>query len=295
MTTRFSRRGFTLLELLVVIAIIGVLIGLLLPAVQKVREMGYRIQCNNNLKQVGLALHQYHDLYYSFPPGVSYRNGKDPYPHLSWLARLLPYIEQDQLWRLTQKAYEEDKWPGNNPPHVGLDTVVPLFTCPSDPRTETAQEVFPYHVAFTSYLGVLGQNLDTKDGILFLDSRIRLADVQDGSSQTIMVGERPPSADLQYGWWYAGFGQLKPTGSGDMLLGVREIIKHVDGGFAGPYHYTAGRLDNQSDMFHFWSLHPGGANSLFADGSVHFLLYDADPIMPALASRAGGEVVALPD
>jgi prepilin-type N-terminal cleavage/methylation domain-containing protein/prepilin-type processing-associated H-X9-DG protein len=294
MAQKLSHRGFTLLELLVVIAIIGVLIGLILPAVQKVRESAYRAQCMNSVKQLGLALHQYHDLDQSFPPGVSYRNGKDPYPHLSWLARLLPYIEQDELWHLTQKAYQQDKWPGHNPPHVGLDTVIPLFACPSDSRTLTAADAPPYHVAFTSYLGVLGQNLDTKDGILFLDSRIRLADVRDGTSQTIIAGERPPSADLQYGWWYAGVGQGGFSGSGDMVLGVREINK-TGGGFAGPYHYKAGRLDNQSDMFHFWSLHPGGAHFLFADGSVHFLSYDADSIMPALATRAGGEPVALPD
>jgi prepilin-type N-terminal cleavage/methylation domain-containing protein len=235
MCQKLCHRGFTLLELLVVIAIIGVLIGLILPAVQKVRERAYRVQCTNNVKQLGLALHQYHDLYRSFPPGVSYRNGKDPYPHLSWLARLLPYIEQDELWRLTQAAYQQDKWPGHNPPHVGLDTVIPLFCCPSDPRTQSAEEAPPYHVAFTSYLGVLGQNLDTKDGILFLDSRIRLADVPDGSSQTLIVGERPPSADLQYGWWCAGVGQAGNSGSGDMVLGVREINKNSSGGFAGPY------------------------------------------------------------
>jgi prepilin-type processing-associated H-X9-DG protein len=106
-------------------------------------------------------------------------------------------------------------------------------------------------------------------------------------------GERPPSADFWYGWWYAGYGQAG-TGSADMLLGVRE--RNLGGPFvsdcpAGPYHFREGRADNQCDLFHFWSLHPGGAHFLFADGSVRFLAYSADAILPALATRAGGEPV----
>jgi prepilin-type processing-associated H-X9-DG protein len=122
-----------------------------------------------------------------------------------------------------------------------------------------------------------------------------LAGIRDGASQTIMVGERPPSTDLEFGWWYAGSGQSQLSGSGDMVLGVRELNKRIPSCDAGPYSFTPGRLDNQCDMFHFWSLHSGGAHFLMADGSVHFLRYDADPIMPALASRNGGEIVSLPD
>jgi prepilin-type processing-associated H-X9-DG protein len=113
-----------------------------------------------------------------------------------------------------------------------------------------------------------------------------------------VAGERPPSADFWYGWWYAGFGQAG-TGSGDMLLGVRERNR---GGYIytyfcapGPYSFSPGRFDNQCDLFHFWSPHPGGAHFLFGDGSARFLGYAADPILPALATRAGGEVAALPD
>src|SRR6266481_237385 len=94
-----SRRALTLVELLVVMAIVAILFGLLLAGVQQVRAAAARIQCGNNLKQLGLALHNYHDTQRSFPPGCSYLNGKSPQPHMSWLARVLPYVEQDALWR----------------------------------------------------------------------------------------------------------------------------------------------------------------------------------------------------
>ncbi len=291
------RPAFTLLELLVVIGIIGVLIALILPAVQKIRATANKAECTNNLKQIGLALQQYHGNHGRFPAGVSYQNDKDPYPHQSWLAKLLPYIEQDELWRLTQKAYQLDRYPADNPPHVGFDTVIPFYTCPSDSRAQTAQESRGYHVALTSYLGCEGVNLNTRDGVLFLDSHIRMADISDGTSKTIMAGERPPGPDFWFGWWYAGYGQRKPTGSGDMVLGVREINDAIDltACPVGPYSFAPGSLKNDCDVLHFWSLHPGGANFLFCDGSVHFLTYDAAPIMPALATRAGGEAVSIPD
>jgi prepilin-type processing-associated H-X9-DG protein len=133
--------------------------------------------------------------------------------------------------------------------------------------------------------------------VLFLDSHVRLADITDGTSCTLMAGERPPSADCWYGWWYAGYGQAG-TGSADMLLGARE--RNLGGPYVsscppGPYRFQAGRVENQCDLFHFWSLHPGGAHFLFADGSVRFLAYSAADILPALATRAGGEAVSLPD
>ncbi len=292
-----SRPAFTLLEVLVVIAIMAVLMALVLPAVQKIRATANRTECTNNLKQIGLALHQYHGNHGSLPAGVSYQNDKDPFPHQSWLAKLLPYIEQDELWRLTQNAYQQDRYPGDNPPHLGLDSVIPLYACPSDSRTQSVQDARGYHVALTSYLGCEGLNLNSRDGVLYLDSHIRMADIRDGTSKTIMVGERPPGPDFWYGWWYTGYGQRVPTGSADMVLGVREINDAIDltACPVGPYSFGPGSLRNECDVLHFWSLHPGGANFLFCDGSVHFLTYDAVDIMPALATRAGGEAVSLPD
>jgi prepilin-type processing-associated H-X9-DG protein/prepilin-type N-terminal cleavage/methylation domain-containing protein len=289
------RCGLTLVELLVVIAIIGVLLALLLPAVQRVRGAANRMQCLNHLKQIGLALHDYHDTNRVLPPGCSYFNGADPYPHMSWCTRLLPFLEQEAMWRDAQKAFAQQPFFLNNPPHTGLGTVVPAFTCPADPRTLVAKEG-PLKIAFTAYLGVEGTDQSSRDGLLFLDSRVRLTDVTDGTSNTLMVGERPPSADLVLGWWYAGWGQSK-DGSCDMVLGVRErnVSTYGPGCPSGPYQYGPGRTSNQCDAFHFWSLHSGGANFLFADGSVRFLSYSANAVMPALATRAGGESAAVPE
>jgi prepilin-type processing-associated H-X9-DG protein len=123
-----------------------------------------------------------------------------------------------------------------------------------------------------------------------------LNDITDGTSNTLLIGERPPSADLRFGWWYAGWGQDK-DGECDGVLGARTeprpgLFTNCDG---TPERFQPGRFENQCDMFHFWSPHAGGANFTFADGSVRFLSYSADDILPALATRAGGEAVAVPE
>jgi prepilin-type N-terminal cleavage/methylation domain-containing protein/prepilin-type processing-associated H-X9-DG protein len=293
MNRALPRRGFTLIELLVVIAIIGILIALILPAVQRIRATALRTECANNLRQIGLGLHHYDDTQGSLPPGVSYRDGKDPYPWMSWLTRLLPYMDQGALWKQAEQAYAQDKWFENDPPHAGLGTVVRAYSCPADSRTSDVFQIGTLTVAFTAYLGVEGRNQIKRDGVLYLDSRVRLTDITDGLSSTLMVGERPPSADGHLGWWYAGWGQSQ-DGSGDMVLGVRERIVYYSCP-PGPSHFGPGRVRSNCDALHFWSLHLGnGANFLFADGSVHFLPYSADPIMPALATRAGGEAVEQP-
>lgn len=291
-----ARDAFSLIELIVVVAIVGILIGLILPAVQKVREAAARTRCRNNLKQLGLALHGYHDANRSFPPGCSYQDGRDPYPFMSWMTRVLPFVEQEAMWREAVKGFELERDFRKSPPHTPLPRVIPTYICPSDSRTLSPAILGNYVIGLTSYLGNEGLDLNTRDGLLFLDSRIRIADVDDGTSNTLLVGERPPSADLVMGWWYGGWGQYR-SGSGDSALGVREQNLDVWGGacLVGPYHFVAGRFQNQCDAFHFWSPHPGGANFLFADGSVRLLSYSADSIMPALASRAGGEVVNVPD
>lgn len=287
------RRAVTLIELLVVIGIIAVLIALLVPAVQKVRGAALRAECGNNLKQIGLAVHQYHDQRNSLPVGM--RGFNDPYRYSSWLTHLLPYVEQQNLWRVTQAAYQQSPSPFNNPPHVGLATVVPVFVCPADARAGQPQlaQKNNYLVAFTSYLGVSGKDLTTRDGVFFRDSYLRLADITDGTSSTLLAGERPPSTDFQFGWWYAGAGQ-RFTGSADMVLGVYEqnILPVTAGSCApGSYPFGPGSVNNQCDMFHFWSEHSGGAHFLFADGSVHFVSYSTGPVLLALASRAGAEAV----
>ncbi len=295
MDDRPSRRGFTLVELLVVIAILAVLIGLLLPAVQKVREAANRARCVNNLKQVGLALHHYHDTHRVLPPGISHKDGADPHPFMSWNTRLLPFLEQPGLWSQAQQAYARTRHFLSDPPHP-ISAVVPVYTCPSDGRTAVAATHPGVRTGLTSYLGVEGTNQFRHDGLLFLDSQVRFADITDGLSNTLMVGERPPSADLRLGWWYAGWGQNR-DGSAEMLLGVleRNFGRYEGVCPPGPFPFGRGRVSDPCAAFHFWSLHPGGANFLLADGSVHFLAYSAAPRMPALATRRGGETAAAAD
>jgi len=230
---------------------------------------------------------------------MRFQGGKDPYIYSSWLMHLLPYFEQQPLWLQTEQAYQKARFPFFNPPHVGLATVLPILVCPADGRASQVQFAArsKKNVALTSYLGVEGRDLNTNDGVLFRDSHIRFADITDGLSNTLLAGERPPSPDNQYGWWYAGIGQ-KFTGSADMVLGVFELnILPVTTGSCAPgsYPYGPGDPNNPCDMFHFWSLHSGGAHFVMADGSLRFITYTAAPLMPALASRAGGESVAIPE
>lgn len=284
-----ARLAFSLIELLVVIAIVAILLSLIIVAVQKARSSAARLACSNNLRQIGLALHQYHEQRGAFPPGVSINNECHPEPFLGWTARILPYLEQEQLWREIQRSFRQDKNFLHRPPHLHVSTVIKVYACPSVPE---AQQPHPQHnVAFTSYLGVEGHDQFTLDGTLFYDSRVALAEITDGTSHVLMVGERPPSPDGKFGWWYAGHGQEK-DGSAEMILGVRETCRFPEYLFdctVGPYHFIRGDEGNPCSTFHFWSRHPGGANFLFADGSVRFLRYELDPLMPALASRAGGE------
>jgi prepilin-type processing-associated H-X9-DG protein len=286
-------------ELLVVIAIIGVLVALTLAAVQRARAAADRLECANHLKQIGIALHNYHGVHSRLPPGCSYQNGADPFPHMSWMTRLLPYLEQQSLWNEAVAAFAQNKF-FETPPHYPiLGLVIPMFSCPADPRTQEPLSLpaLSFEVGPTAYQGVEGTNQFKHDGVLYLDSKVRLTDVIDGTSNTLMVGERPPSADEVMGWWYAGWGQEK-DGSADSVLGVNEMNTYSGTqGICppGPYEFGPGKVDNQCDVFHYWSLHRGGANFVMVDGSVHFIRYEAAPLMPALATRNGREVVSLPD
>jgi prepilin-type N-terminal cleavage/methylation domain-containing protein len=340
-----GRSAFTLIELLVVIAIIGVLMALLLPAVQKVRESANRTKCANNLKQLGLALHMYHDAENQFPSALN--NNFHVHWHWSWIAKILPYVEQEPLFRQadawahyttipvhypyplpdgTDGFAHWSPWggwvfglaePGQNP---ALAVAVPLLRCPSE--TEARVSEVDTHtgvtvvMAHTDYLGVNGTNYKTRDGILASNQNLRLTDILDGSSNTVMVGERGSSRSLTYGVWFAGCGQIDSSlpkgddqrGSADVVLGVRELnskqngYPELDVCPAGPYQFRppgrikddTGVINPECDQFHFWSHHQAGANFLMGDGAVRFLSYNLDNLMPALGTYAGGEPVSLP-
>jgi Protein of unknown function (DUF1559) len=155
----------------------------------------------------------------SLPAGIA-GVSLQPYPSRSWLQALLPFVEQQSLH--DQAVSDYGRLPSPFTGHIGMQAVVDIYQCPSE---LDAGELHWTHknrpVASTSYLGVNGTDWEKEDGVFFRDSSIRFADIADGTSNTLMIGERPASPDFWYGWWYAGFGQ-QGTGSCDMLLGVRE-------------------------------------------------------------------------
>ena len=289
-----GRPAFTLVELLVCLAVVGLLVGLTAAAVQRARASAERTRCLNQLRQIATALHHYHGAHGKLPAGTS--GPSDAMPFVAWQARTLPFLEQAAAWADTVAAFKADK---NflKPPHRWLSEPMPAFACPSDSRTKDAAPM-PSGAkrGLTSYLGVEGVNTFRRDGMLYLESAVRLADVRDGTSNTLLAGERPPSANGVLGWWYAGWG-MEQTGSGDAVLGVRtkNLGNYSPDCATGPYHFRGRTVTDPCAAFAFWSLHGGGAHFAFADGSVRFLRYTADDVLPALATRAGGETEGIPD
>ena len=289
-----NRSAFTLIELIVVLGVGAVLIGLALGGIQTVRAAAAKATCGNNLRNVALALHLYAEVHKAYPPAI--RRQTDAYPYLTWQARLLPYLEQDAVWRELESDYKVRPQFWRQRRHRGIGRTIPTLLCPAEPLTIAVVTPEGEAVGFTHYLGVSGTSGIGNDGVLYLDSKTRPAEITDGLSSTLAVGERPPSADLRFGWWYAGVGQ-RFDGSADSVLSVREFVST----FRAPTcrgrdeGFRPGRQADLCDAFHFHSNHRGGANFAFADGSVRFLRYEAASVLPALATRAGGEAVAVPE
>lgn len=256
-------RGFTLVELLVVIAIIGILIALLLPAVQAVREAARRASCQNNLRQMGIGLHQYHETLGSFPPGgIEPRSPLMPNGRqLAWSVFLLPYVEQKSLYAQldTGKAFD-----ASENAHAAA-TLLTIYVCPSVPQGNQLQSGrAPCH-----YGGIYGERITSPNsppkGVMLYDRSIRISEIRDGTSRTLVICEDSESQD---GQWING----------------RNVF---DQAFA----------INQAAAFEndIRSKHPGGANGLLCDGSVRFLAETMElTTLAAICTRAGGEVVEDP-
>ncbi len=289
--------AFTLIELVLALAIIGILLALIVPAVQQVRIAAYRVECLNNLKQIGLAFQHYHESRQTLPSGMYFgASTRERWNLSTWMLALTPYIEQNNIYTQAQSDFAAQANPFKPVPHSGVARIMKIYTCPLDDRVDLSQFAprLKISVGLTSYLGVSGTDSWRGDGVLFRNSRIGFRHITDGLTNTILVGERPASSDNQFGWWYAGNGQLN-SGSLDSVLGVLEpnrfLIQTGSVCGAGVYTYQPGQVRDPCSQFHFWSLHSGGAHFLFTDGSVHFLPYSSVNVLPALATRAGSESV----
>jgi prepilin-type N-terminal cleavage/methylation domain-containing protein/prepilin-type processing-associated H-X9-DG protein len=314
-TNAFSRRAFTLIELLVVIAIIAILIGLLLPAVQKVRAAAARINCQNNLKQIGVALHNYHATYQRFPAGRG-----TPFPYVfSAHAQLLPYVEQDNLQHLIDFTQPPLDFYGtgtnpndNSSPTCASKFVVKMFLCPSDSGDRVPGSTY----GATNYVACTGSgtvdygNLATGDGPFYHDSKIRVEHILDGSSNTVAFSESllgsgyasassPPQDPRREVEEVAGGGN--PTPGGGTFNGQRGA-KWINGHYGDTLYnhfyppnapqWDLGNAYHNKGMTAARSQHDNGVNILLCDGSVRFVSNTIDlTTWRGLSTRSGGETL----
>jgi prepilin-type N-terminal cleavage/methylation domain-containing protein len=285
-----TKPGFTLVELLVVISIIGTLVAILLPSVQAARETARRTQCQNNLRQYGLALDMYHDAHRAYPIGNVKELAADDQPkHWGFQSQLLPHLEASEIYEMVRPGitvftqldcfqYADTQPPERDPGN----RVLPVDRCPDDPNTSKIWYAFSGigRHGCTNYLGVMGTSNLANDGILlFGPPKVRKADIKDGTSKTIIMGERGIPDDALWGWPYCGAGD--GTGNGDNLCSTQLGL-------------STGVPDGTHNL-HFWSFHPNMAMFQWADCSGRPLSYDIDfQVFQALSTRAGGETITVP-
>jgi prepilin-type N-terminal cleavage/methylation domain-containing protein/prepilin-type processing-associated H-X9-DG protein len=305
------RRGFTLIELLVVIAIIAILISLLLPAVQKVREAAARAQCSNNLKQWGLAGHNYHSANERFPPGIN-KGFPDTAHRFNWVVALLPFVEQDnqyQRYNQTPATWGTNVIdPATNAvggPNAPIAFSFKTMVCPSDAGMpgsfkDTTQSP-PQQWALISYKANAGtvsypNGAETQDGLFWVGhAGVRIGEITDGTSNTLFIGERNSwdpiydryTGDLLHYWGWAYYA----SNAGDVLSGTSVPLN-----FLLPANFPTLPQAQQVLLVvqrrgGFGSGHTGGANFALADGSVRFIPNSIAPgTYAGLGTRSGGEV-----
>jgi prepilin-type N-terminal cleavage/methylation domain-containing protein len=312
---RRSRLAFTLVELLVVIAIIGILVGLLLPAVQAAREAARRMQCSNNLKQIGLAMHNYESAIKKFPASF-YRawptslGGTFGTPGWGWGTMILPYVEQNALYQSLDVRTNVLDGRIASIKLLG-QTRLPMYRCPSDSgeplnanranfATSNYIAVFGSlydQAAATSGGLVYGSQVGVAPGIFSPNSQTRFGDIADGTSNTLMVGEMcygpngvrdSTGAPRRYngGVWIGTYTDTLPTSNVSVQLSLC--------GFAAGANVRFRRLNTPDSSNAFSSAHVGGAQFVLADGSVQFISQNMDGVMiDRLADRNDGQVVSL--
>jgi len=303
MSIRVSHRGFTLIELLVVIAIIAVLVALLLPAVQQARESARRTQCKNNLKQLGLALHNYHGAFTRFPPGAIYDFEKPAGNDATWISMILPYIDQLPLFNRANwsASFSATVAPGN-PPEEIVSAAIPNMSCPSDPvHGKLALGVFRRgNYAANSGIGpfhsVSNPNDPTRtySGPFTMNSSRSLKDFTDSTSSTIIVAELLNSIlnDFRGVMHYTEGPLYQHDRVPNSSIPDESRNVYCLSGRNVPCTGTSTTASDRALVYTARSAHSGGVQVTLADGSVRFISENIDQtIWTALATQGGGEIV----